>query len=350
MSYREKDASIRYDSLMRFPWVNSLLCVAAFVLVATGLSGFDSGQIEHAWRLQLHGSAAYALLVLAGWKSAVVLDSLRRRRRGRAWHLSLLGLLLLVLLTGLLWTFRGPLYLAGFSLVTIHIFLAIPTLGLWLWHAWRMRWVVRVSGALDRRLVLRGLGAAVAGGASWGFARRLQRERRFTGSYAVGSWTGRFPVVSWIADYPAPAAPETWRLTVHGAGVGRPRVFSLADLEALPAAAVDAILDCTGGWYTAQTWRGVRLGAVLALADVSADARSVTITSWSGYQRRFPLPEAADYLLATAVADRPLTHGHGFPLRLVAPGQRGVDWVKWIGSIEVHTAGAWRQLPWPVGP
>jgi DMSO/TMAO reductase YedYZ molybdopterin-dependent catalytic subunit len=32
-----------------------------------------------------------------------------------------------------------------------------------------------------------------------------------------------------------------------------------------------------------------------------------------------------------------LSHAHGAPLRLVAPGRRGFQWVKWIVAVEVLT-------------
>jgi len=43
-------------------------------------------------------------------------------------------------------------------------------------------------------------------------------------------------------------------------------------------------------------------------------------------------------LLATHIDEELLSHDHGFPLRLVAPGHRGFEWVKWITSIEVLAA------------
>jgi DMSO/TMAO reductase YedYZ molybdopterin-dependent catalytic subunit len=45
--------------------------------------------------------------------------------------------------------------------------------------------------------------------------------------------------------------------------------------------------------------------------------------------------ELDDILLATHVAGEPLPAANGRPLRLVAPGRRGLDWIKWIAEIKV---------------
>jgi DMSO/TMAO reductase YedYZ molybdopterin-dependent catalytic subunit len=110
----------------------------------------------------------------------------------------------------------------------------------------------------------------------------------------------------------------------------------------LPADALDrgdelvATLDCTGGFYTTQRWRGVRIGRLLDEAGVHHAATHVRVISHTGYRWSFALPEARGLLLATQVAGAPLTHGHGAPARLVAPGHRGWHWVKWVERIELH--------------
>jgi len=42
-----------------------------------------------------------------------------------------------------------------------------------------------------------------------------------------------------------------------------------------------------------------------------------------------------DFLLATGVGDEPLAHEHGAPVRLVAPGRRGFQWVKWVVELQL---------------
>jgi DMSO/TMAO reductase YedYZ molybdopterin-dependent catalytic subunit len=43
-----------------------------------------------------------------------------------------------------------------------------------------------------------------------------------------------------------------------------------------------------------------------------------------------------------------LSHGHGSPARLVAPGKRGFEWVKWVDHIEVNETSKWLQPPLPL--
>ena len=58
--------------------------------------------------------------------------------------------------------------------------------------------------------------------------------------------------------------------------------------------------------------------------------------SHTGYRWSFTAEHARRCLLATRVGGEPLSHGHGAPARLVAPGRRGFQWVKWVTRIEVH--------------
>lgn len=335
---------------MRFPWVNVALLVLLLLQVSSGYLGFVNGEERQAWLLWLHGMGAYALVLLLWWKGAVVWHALRRGRRwtwARVSFLVAVVLLLLTLALGLLWTFGGPRYLFGFSLVSLHIYVAVPLILLLLFHTWRMRWILDVKQAVDRRAFLRLGLAGLAGALVWWLARRWQGARRFTGSYEVGSMGGRFPHVSWINDDPAPLSVATWRLAVTG-NVRQPLSPSYDALLQMAAEERVATLDCTGGWYSEQLWRGVPLARLLAQAGVGHGARGVHVRSVTGYWRRFSLEEAQGFLLATHVAGAPLDHGHGFPARLVAPDLRGFNWVKWITEIRVENVSPLLQPPLPL--
>jgi DMSO/TMAO reductase YedYZ molybdopterin-dependent catalytic subunit len=335
---------------MRFPWANVALLLLLLTQAATGYFGFTSGTPARAWLLWLHAIGAYAIALVLLWKGAIIWSVARRgvRWRGeRAVFLIMLLLLLLVLALGISWTFTGYRTLAGFSLLSLHIYVALPLLALMAWHSWRRRWILQRDEARDRRAFLRGGLLALGGAIAWGILRGWQRERRFTGSYEIGSMGGSFPRVSWINDRPAPIDPESWELELAGL-VERPLVLPTSELLARAATTLTATLDCTGGWFTTQVWRGVLLGDLLAEAAPIAAARTVRVQSVTGYWRRFPLEEARSYLLATHVAGAPLSHGHGAPLRLVVPGRRGYDWVKWITRIELESIAAVWQPPLPL--
>jgi DMSO/TMAO reductase YedYZ molybdopterin-dependent catalytic subunit len=194
------------------------------------------------------------------------------------------------------------------------------------------------------------LAALASGVALWGAQEAGNRaaatpgaKRRFTGSRRAGQTDGYgrgndFPITMWMFDNPAPVDVAQWRLRVEGL-VAQPLLLDASVLAAAPQTRLRAVLDCTGGWYTEQTWVGISVAELLAQAQPHAEARFVRFRSVTGYRWSLPLHEAQHALLATHVAgdsgDETLTHGHGGPLRLVAPGRRGFQWVKWVESISL---------------
>ena len=330
---------------MRYPWVNTALLVLLIAQLVTGCVGLVSGAEGYRWVLWLHGIGAYAVAVLLIWKGVIIFDAFARRRRPALPRLGFVVLTVLVLATlatGLIWIFGGRIYVSGFSLMTIHAVLAIGLLTLLVWHTLYMRFIFRVPSARGRRAFLRLVGASLSGLVLWRFAESnagkinfLGSKRRFTGSYETGSFTGVFPEVSWLFDHPSPVDPEEWRLIIEGV-VERPLVLTYEQLEQLADDERTATIDCTGGWYSTQEWQGVPVARLLDMAGVRGSAHSVTFEAVSGYGRRFSLEEAHRFVLATRVAGRLLSHGHGFPARLVGENHRGFDWVKWVTRILVN--------------
>ena len=342
---------------MKAPWVNITLLIILIIQTLSGYLGMLNNESRYDWVLWIHGIGAYALVLLLFWKGTIIWDAIRRKKVWTGQRVIFLFTLLLLLLTlslGLVWTLNGPLYFLNISFVSWHIYLAVPLMIFMLWHGWKMRFIFNVAGSRDRRALLRGGGLALAGLIVWQLsavskqaAKLVGATRRFTGSYERASFSNAFPRVVWIADNPDRIDSATWQLRLKGAVV-RELGFTYDEMRALATKHEVATLDCTGGWYTVQSWHGVPLGDLLATAGIGPDADSVSIRSITGYQRRFTLAEANRYLLALDVAGEPLRHGHGFPLRLVAPDKRGVEWVKWITEIEVNTTAKIWQLPLPL--
>jgi DMSO/TMAO reductase YedYZ molybdopterin-dependent catalytic subunit len=75
---------------------------------------------------------------------------------------------------------------------------------------------------------------------------------------------------------------------------------------------------------------------LLDQAGLDGEASHVRVVSRTGYRWSFSLDDARELLLATQVGAEALSHEHGAPVRLVAPGRRGYQWVKWVDRIEVH--------------
>ncbi|MYF26233.1 MAG: molybdopterin-dependent oxidoreductase, partial [Acidimicrobiia bacterium] len=162
-------------------------------------------------------------------------------------------------------------------------------------------------------------------------------ERRFTGSHERGSGNpAMMPVTQWFTD----SVPSLDRLQTEVAG----RVLGPDDLSSLPMETVEATLDCTGGWYSTQQWAGVRLDRLLG----NVDGESIHVRSVTGYERRFPARDAGRIWLAFEVGGQPLSAGHGYPARIVAPDRRGFWWVKWVDSVTVSNTPAWLQPPFPL--
>ena len=113
--------------------------------------------------------------------------------------------------------------------------------------------------------------------------------RRFTGSYERSSFTGNdFPTTSWVADRPRVLDPGEWRLEVAGL-VERPAELTLDDLDA--GDELVATLDCTGGFYSRQRWRGIALERLLSQARPVETATHLRVISHTGYRWGFGLGE-----------------------------------------------------------
>ena len=335
------------------------LAILALLLLelASGLGSLLVGSPDGRWVFWLHGAGGLSLVLLIGWKWRIVARSFARRGAG-PWSFTpvLLGVLFLgVLLSGLWWAAVGrgavivPFYGEMRPLV-LHTILALALVPPFAVHA-LLRWPGTRAAFADRRAVLRLLAVGAGGLAlSRGLAATASRtgpDRRFTGSREEASFTGNaHPVTNWLSDSRQRIAREDWRLAVDGA-VRAPFALDYDGMAALAAEARRATLDCTGGWYTVQEWSGAPLAGLLARAEPLPGARSVRVVSATGYDRRFGLGDASRLLLATEVGGERLSAGHGFPVRLVAPGRRGYHWVKWVVRVEVSELPAWRQSPLP---
>jgi hypothetical protein len=318
----------------------SLLLGVGFVL-ATGIVSLFSGRPSRAWVFLTHGVGALVLAGLVGLKLRRVRHRVAGARRSAVIALSVLlaVVTLSALASGVAWVFGAAVDLGPWGLLNLHIGLGLLVAILLVGH---LRSRFRLPGRSDvegRRTALRYTALVVAGAATYRAQTAVNSaletagsERRFTGSREAGSGDGNgFPVTSWVADDPGPVDQNEWSLSVDGA-VADPLDF---DYEELGGDERRAVLDCTSGWYSEHDWQGVSVASLLDATDPDDEAQWVSFRSVTGYRWSLPIEEARDALLATHVDGDRLTHGHGFPLRLVAPGRRGFQWVKWVEEVRV---------------
>ncbi|MCY3567049.1 MAG: molybdopterin-dependent oxidoreductase [Chloroflexi bacterium] len=330
------------------------------VELLSGLISFTVGRPESEWVFWLHGIGGFSLVGLVIWKYRIVLRSFHRRGvvSETAGSLVLALLFMGVLTTGMLWAIigRGSLDIPGYGnmrLLVIHTTLGLALTIPLIVHA-AMRWPRRVkrSDFANRRAALRLFAVGLAGVALWQGASAAApvagKRPRFTGSREEASGEGNaHPVTQWLFDSRQRIDADEWRLRVHGE-VAQPVQLTLAEISEIARHRATATLDCTGGWYTVQDWSGLRLSDLIDIASPSQNAESIVIESVTGFNRRFALSDADRLLLATHIKGEWLSSGHGYPLRLVAPGHRGYNWVKWVTRIEVSSKPSWWQSPLPL--
>jgi hypothetical protein len=320
---------------------NLQLFVALLVAFATGAAAMATGSERGRWVAIAHGTAGLIVVALIPWKTRVARAGIKRHPVARWASLALAALTLAALFFGVAYATGLVRSVAGLEGMWWHVALALALVPLLLWHI-GIRLVRPRSTDLSRRWLL----AAGIGGALYGLTTVAVRvlgapgaRRRFTGSYRVEA--AGMPATIWLNDTPPGLDPAAWRLRVSDA-LGTYQV-SLSDLT--PSRTTRATLDCTSGWYADQDWTGV---PVSRLIRAVGEARSLRVTSATGYWIRLPVSDLDTLLVATHAGGETLDEGHGYPLRLVAPGRRGYWWVKWVERIELESTPWWWQPPFPV--
>jgi DMSO/TMAO reductase YedYZ molybdopterin-dependent catalytic subunit len=327
---------------------NLALMVLLVGALLTGALAYATGTGWARLWVILHGVVGLGILTLAPWKSVIVRRGLARRRRGWVVSLAFAVLVSVAIAFGILHATGILVSLGEVTSLQIHVGAALLAIALGLLHVLAKRVRMQRTDVTRRNLLRTGalLGATgVAYGAIEGLIRATSlpgADRRFTGSYEEGSFhPAEMPVTQWLNDTVPSIDPGKWRLLVGTHSGAREWTY---DEVAGFDDRLRATIDCTGGWFADQDWQGVRLSR---LFPELGEARSLSVVSATGYGRRFPVPDLPNLLLATRVGGQPLSAGHGFPARVVAPGRRGFWWVKWVERMELSTTPWWWQPPFP---
>jgi len=132
---------------------------------------------------------------------------------------------------------------------------------------------------------------------------------------------------------------DTWRLKVEGL-VGQPFQLTYSQILTLPAVERNVLLICPGFFANHGRWKGISMPTLLEKAKVKNEAIFVTFRGPEGnYEKteRFYLKDVLsnNVFLAYEVNGKPLPKKHGFPLRVVAKGHYGFNWVKFVHKITI---------------
>jgi cytochrome b561 len=326
--------------------VNLALETLVAAAVLTGLASWSLGDRWNGALTFAHGTCGFTIALLVPAKLGGSVRTGFRRGRATRWVSASFGVLVIAtLLLGFLHATGIWFGVGQWTALWTHELLGFAVIPFLVWHI--VSRPVRPSPRdLQRRAFLR-LGAVAAGAAGLHIVQRVTADvvglaggdRRSTGSHEVASRDpANLPTVIWLNDRrPLDTDPATWDLRVNGEHIA---VQSLRD-RSRP---VVAVLDCTGGWWSEQSWDAVPLSALMG----SASARSVRVESVTGYSRYFPIGDLDALYLAVGYGGEPLRAGHGAPVRLVVPGRRGPEWIKWVTRVDASDQFSWLQPPLPL--
>jgi len=156
---------------------------------------------------------------------------------------------------------------------------------------------------------------------------------------------------------------DSWRLDIVGQ-VENPRVYSFADVAAMPAVEQETTLLCISygvgsGLCSNAIWKGVPLSTLLAQVKPKPNVTTVLFRAADGYYETFRFEKAMEptTLVAYEMNGEPLPKRHGFPLRLIVPGLYGEKNPKWLTRIELldeadgrlhrrHGCGFYKEQGW----
>ncbi|MGI9354600.1 MAG: sulfite dehydrogenase [Rhizobiaceae bacterium] len=149
--------------------------------------------------------------------------------------------------------------------------------------------------------------------------------------------------------------PAKHSLIVHGM-VGKPKKYSMADLQRFPSVSRFYFIECSGngltevkqatlktvqgthGLTSTSEWTGVALSTILREVGVKDGAAWILAEGADAavMTRSVPLDKAwSDAMLVYGQNGEALRPEQGYPLRLVLPGFEGNTHIKWLRRLEI---------------
>lgn len=132
---------------------------------------------------------------------------------------------------------------------------------------------------------------------------------------------------------------QDWRLEISG-NVKNPLKLTYDQLLEFPVFEKQVALVCPGFFTNNGLWKGVSMKDLLEKAMVAGNAAKVIVSGHNGSltkKEEFSMEDifSNKVFLAYSVNGVPLPEKHGYPLRVVAEGYNGDDWVKYVYAMNV---------------
>lgn len=131
---------------------------------------------------------------------------------------------------------------------------------------------------------------------------------------------------------------KTYQLKISGA-VNKEISLTFDDVKKMKSVREEIELVCPGYFIDKGYWTGVRVIDLLNLVGVKKEAKNIEFIGldWGNYKQKLPIEKVKGdgFLIAYQFNDNEFSKYHGYPLRLVAKGESGSYWVKWLGEIRL---------------
>ena len=127
-----------------------------------------------------------------------------------------------------------------------------------------------------------------------------------------------------------------WTFTISGL-VEKEHQLNFQEFMALPRVKVSSDIHCVTGWSKLNNlWEGVSTGVIKDLVEILPQARFLMVHGAQGFSTNLSLEDffEPDVLFALRHNHNPLSHAHGYPVRLVVPRLYFWKSAKWAVGVE----------------
>ena len=170
------------------------------------------------------------------------------------------------------------------------------------------------------------------------FSEGMFREAHLPPTFSDADVTpfDRFPINRYSEYEPSGADLAKWRLFVEGL-VSRPGQYTLDQIASLPKVVHNVRHICIEGWDAIGNFGGARMADLLTFVGADPTARFVEIGCLDDYYSSLDMASCRhpQSLACYEMYGRPLTGGHGAPLRLHLPVKLGYKSSKHVYSLRV---------------